>query len=73
VSDPEDLPIATEGDEALFNVYHVIVVNPDRHRGVNAEAARRFRAFLLDPQTQQTISSFGVEQYGQALFTGYAE
>ena len=73
VSDPEDLPIATEGDEALFNVYHVIVVNPDRHSGVNTEAARRFRAFLLDPQTQQTISSFGVEQYGQALFTGYAE
>ena len=73
VSDPADLPIHTEGDEALFNVYHVIVVNPDRHDGLSTEAARRFRSFLLDPATQEVISAFGLEEHGQALFTGYAE
>ena len=73
VADAEDLPIQTEGDEALFNVYHVIVVNPDEHDGLNTEAARRFRSFLLDPETQAVISDFGLEEHGQALFTGYAE
>ncbi len=73
VADPADLPIQVEGDEALFNVYHVIVVNPDRHDGVNIDAARRFRSFLLEPVTQAAISAFGLEARGQALFTGYAE
>ncbi len=72
VSDPERLPLLVEGDERLFNVYHVIVVNPDRHDSVNAEAARRFRAFLLEPATQGLIGGFGGEEYGQPLFTPYA-
>jgi tungstate transport system substrate-binding protein len=73
VSDAADLPIHTEGDEGLFNVYHVIVVNPDRHEVLNTDLARQFRAFLLDPATQDVISAFGLEEHGQALFTGYAE
>lgn len=73
VVDAEDVPIQTKGDEALFNVYHVIVVNPDEHDGLNTDAARRFRAFLLEPATQDVISDFGIEEHGQALFTGYAE
>ena len=73
VSDPDELPIHTDGDEALLNVYHVIVVNPDRHDGLNTEAARRFRSFLLEPETQEAISAFGLEEHGQALFSGYAE
>lgn len=72
VADPERLPLLVEGDERLFNVYHVIIVNPDRHDAVNAEAARRFRAFLLELPTQQLISEFGRERYGQPLFTAYA-
>ena len=73
VADPGDLPIQAEGDEALFNVYHVIVVNPDRHDGLNTDAARRFREFLLEPETQAAISEFGIAEHGQPLFTGYAE
>lgn len=72
VADPQVLPLVVEGDERLFNVYHVIVVNPELHDSVNAAAARRFREFLLEPDTQQTIGDFGREQYGQALFTPYA-
>lgn len=61
------LPPLVSGDEALFNVYHVIVVNPDRHE-VNAPAARRFLRFMTDRQTLERIAGFGVEQYGEALF-----
>ena len=68
-ADAERLLIAVEGDERLFNVYHVIVVSPDAHDGVNAEAARRFRDFLLLDETQELIRTFGVAEYGQPLFT----
>lgn len=67
--DRERLPIVVEGDSRLFNVYHVIVVNPERHAGVNAPAARRFRAFLLQQDTLREIGAFGLAQHGQPLFT----
>lgn len=67
--DHERLPITVEGDPRLFNVYHVIVVNPDRHPKANAQGARRFRAFLLQQDTLREIGEFGRAQYGQRLFT----
>lgn len=72
VASPEELAIAVEGDEVLRNVYHLIIVNPDRHGGLNTQAARAFSDFLVDPETQALISGFGVEEHGQPLFTGDA-
>jgi tungstate transport system substrate-binding protein len=63
-----DLALLFEGDKALFNQYHVIVVNPEKHSKVNAEGARAFAAFITSPSVQATIGQFGVEAYGQALF-----
>lgn len=73
VAEPAELAIAVEGDEVLRNVYHVIIVNPDRHDGLNTEAARAFSDFLVEPATQALISGFGLEEHGQPLFTGDAE
>lgn len=73
VADPEVLRLHVEGDVALRNVYHVIVVNPERHDGTNEEAARAFRAFLLTPETQEQIGRFGVERFGQPLFVPDAD
>jgi len=66
--DDLDLELLFEGDKALFNQYHVIVVNPEKHSKVNAEGARAFAAFITSPAVQATIGRFGVEDYGQALF-----
>lgn len=63
-----DLEVAFEGDPALLNVYHVIVVNPDRYPNVNAAAARAFAAFITRPDIQAVIGSFGVEEFGEPLF-----
>ena len=68
-----DLALLFEGDKALFNQYHVIVVNPEKHTKVNAEGARAFAAFITSPSVQATIGQFGVEDYGQALFIPDAE
>ncbi len=67
-TDNLDLVVAVEGDKALFNNYHVIVVNPDAHDKVNAKAARDFAAFIVSAATQDVIRSFGVEKYGEPLF-----
>jgi tungstate transport system substrate-binding protein len=62
------LQILFEGDPALYNNYHVIVVNPDRHSKVNAEGARAFAQFVTSSDTQEIIRSFGVAEFGEPLF-----
>lgn len=63
-----DLAILSQGDASLQNVYHVIVVNPQKHPSVNAQAARDFAAFITSPPVQAVIASFGVDRYGEPLF-----
>jgi tungstate transport system substrate-binding protein len=62
-----DLEVLFEGDWALFNIYHVIVVNPDKG-GINGEGARDFASFITRANTQALILDFGVDQYGEPLF-----
>ena len=62
------LVIVSAGDPMLRNQYAVIVVDPKKHSHVEADAARQFADFLLSPETQAMIGSFGVEKYGEPLF-----
>ena len=55
-----ELDILVEGDPVLLNIYHVIVVNPDKWPKVNVEGAKAFAAFLTSNDTQKLISEFGV-------------
>lgn len=64
-----DLVVLTEGDELLFNPYHVIIVNPEKFPNVQAEMARLLVNFLLSEETRQAIYQFGRDRYGQGLFT----
>jgi tungstate transport system substrate-binding protein len=74
VANPASLPLLVEGDERLFNVYHVMVVNPALHdHEINVAGARALSAFLVDAETQRMIGEYGVEQYGQPLFVPDAE
>jgi len=63
-----DLEVLYEGDTALNNIYHVIVVDPEKHSEVNAGCARDFSAFMTAADTQATIGEFGVEEFGEPLF-----
>lgn len=63
-----DLEIVREGDPSLLNVYHVIVVNHDRHPKTNLDGARAFAAYVVRPDVQAMIGAFGKDKYGQALF-----
>jgi tungstate transport system substrate-binding protein len=66
--DKLQLQILVEGDNSLLNVYHVITVNPDKWPKVNSEGAMAFYQFMLESSTQDVISKFGIDKYGQQLF-----
>jgi tungstate transport system substrate-binding protein len=63
-----DLSILVEGDNSLLNVYHAIVVNPQKWPRVNFEGAEVLASFFISQDIQDLIGSFGVDQYGQPLF-----
>ncbi len=63
------LTILVQGDASLLNIYHVIVVNPAKCPSVNNTGAIAFADYMVSPATQTLIGSFGVDKYGQALFT----
>ncbi len=62
------LEILVERDPPLVNLYHVITVNPAKFPKVNAAGANAFADYLVSPETQRLIASFGVDKYGQPLF-----
>jgi tungstate transport system substrate-binding protein len=66
------LPILVEGDRSLLNVYSVMEVNPANGPRVNATGGKAFADFMVSPQAQNAIKSFGVEKFGQPLFVPVA-
>ncbi len=66
------LPIMVEGDRPLLNIYAVMEVNPANGPRVNVAGGKAFAEFMLTPQTQAVIKTFGVDKYGQALFVPIA-
>ena len=63
------LDLLVEGDKSLLNIYHVITVNPANCPTVNNVGALAFADYMVSPETQALIGSFGTEKYGQPLFT----
>lgn len=71
--DKGDLDIVCEKSEDLLNYYGVIAVNPDKNEGVNEEGAKAFVDWIISPETQELIGTFGEEEFGQSLFTPNAK
>ena len=66
------LKTMVEGDTPLLNIYSVMVVNPANGSRVNAAGGKALAEFMLAPETQAVIKTFGVEKYGQPLFVPIA-
>lgn len=62
------LPILVAKDRPLLNIYSVMEVNPASGPRVNAAGGRAFGDFMLSPEVQAVIKTFGEDQYGQPLF-----
>ena len=66
------LPVLVEKDRPLLNIYSVMEVNPANGPRVNAAGGKAFADFMLVPEVQAVIRTFGVDKYGQALFVPIA-
>ena len=67
-----DLKPMVEGDRLLLNIYSVMEVNPPNGPKVNVAGGKAFAAFMLAPETQAVIKTFGADKYGQSLFVPIA-
>jgi len=61
-----DFEIMTEGDDALFNQYGAILVNPKRCPNVKAVSGQAFIDWLLSEDGQNAIQAYRID--GQQLF-----
>ncbi len=64
--DKIDLEILFEGDDSLFNPYHIIAVNPKRFEHVRYDLATKYIDYITGAQGQQLIKNYKVA--GQQLF-----
>jgi tungstate transport system substrate-binding protein len=64
-----DLAIQLEGAPDLLRLYHVIVANPARGAWIDEAGARAFAQWVLGPEAQELIRTFGVDRYGEPIFT----
>jgi len=70
------LPALITEEESLLNVYSVMAVNPtvpanqSIHEEISFEDAMEFIQYLVSPSTQDMITNYGEDTYGQNLFTG---
>ncbi len=63
------LEVMVEGDPRLFNPYGVILVNPDKHPHIKADAGRRFIDWITSKAGQEAIATFRIG--AEALFYTY--
>lgn len=60
------LSLLLQGDKLLHNSYHVIGINPTKHRGINHKATKSFIDWIRSPRVQNLIGDYRVE--GEPLF-----
>ena len=60
-----NLEVLVENDARLYNQYAVLPVTNAR----NMDGARAFRDWITSPDAQALIGRYGIERFGQPLFT----
>ncbi|MGM1051269.1 MAG: substrate-binding domain-containing protein [Pseudomonadota bacterium] len=63
---PQNLTLLFEGDEALFNPYGSLLIDPQRHPHLKHDLAEQWHRWLLSAEGQRAIAEFTVN--GQPLF-----
>ena len=57
-----------QGDPALYNVYHVLELNPKNAPRINVQGGQALADFFVAPATQKLIGEFGRRRFRQSLF-----
>ena len=62
--------LVTQGKD-LINVYSLIPINKAKFSHVNTAATDKWIAFVTSNEGQSMIGKYGIDKYGQTLFTPY--
>lgn len=73
MKDTLDLEIVTEGASDLLNQYGVIAVDGSVSDKINTEGGQAFVDWILSDETQAMIGEYGIEEFGDPLFTPNAK
>jgi len=57
-----------EQDPIFLNVYDAIAVNPDKVKVQHLDIANKFINWLISPEIQNVIGTYGKAEYGRSLF-----
>ena len=57
-----------EGDPVLYNVYHVLELNPQNAPRINVAGGKALADFLVSAEIQVLIGDFGKSRFGRSLF-----
>jgi tungstate transport system substrate-binding protein len=60
------LSVLFKGDQLLFNPYHIIAINPNRHSYVKTELAQKYINYVTGAQGQKIIADYKLA--GEQLF-----
>jgi len=52
------LKVKFEGDPALFTPYHVMAVNPEKHKHIRYDLAKKYIDFVTGKEGQTIIKNF---------------
>jgi tungstate transport system substrate-binding protein len=57
-----------EKDPIFLNVYAAIAINPETHPEAKIHIANKLINWLISPEVQEIIGSYGKAEYGRSLF-----
>lgn len=64
--DKIDLAVLFEGDEVLYNPYHIMAVSPQKHPHIRYDLAKKYIDYVTGSEGQEIIRSY--KKGGQQLF-----
>ncbi len=60
-------------DPIFLNVYAVMAINPEKHPKAKSEIANKLINWLISPEVQDIIGTYGQAEYGRSLFFPLAD
>ncbi len=57
-----------ERDRVLLNIYSVLEPNPAKFPHINVAGGKSFANFMISPEAQEMIRTYGIDKFGEALF-----
>jgi len=68
INDKATIVSLVEQDPVFLNVYAVMAINPDTTKVQNIDIANKFINWLISPEIQNVIGTYGKAEYGRPLF-----